>query len=156
MQLSFKTELKPNNKQVALFRQHCRVAIHAYNWANGIILEVLTLRATAQTVKLPTTMDLQKPLLPEIKNIYPWYYNCSKPSRQPGLTELRAAWKKCFNKRLIQHKINKKNELTNLFLENKLQKLNQELATMLSVSSSLKQVGLDCAKRYPLQPHTIA
>ena len=27
VQLSFKTELKPNNKQVALFRQHCRVAI---------------------------------------------------------------------------------------------------------------------------------
>ena len=30
VQLSFKTELKPNNKQVALFRQHCRVARHAY------------------------------------------------------------------------------------------------------------------------------
>ncbi|HEY9299886.1 MAG TPA: helix-turn-helix domain-containing protein [Phormidium sp.] len=74
MQLSFKTELKPNNKQVALFRQHCRVAIHAYNWANGFMLEVLALRATAQTVKLPTTIDLQKPLLPEIKSIYPWYY----------------------------------------------------------------------------------
>jgi hypothetical protein len=38
------------------------------------MLEVLALRATAQTVKLPTTIDLQKPLLPEIKSIYPWYY----------------------------------------------------------------------------------
>jgi len=75
VQLSFKTELKPNNKQVALFPQHCRVAIHAYNWANGFMLEVLALRATAQTVQLPTTNDLQKPLVAEIKSIYPWYYN---------------------------------------------------------------------------------
>jgi putative transposase len=69
VQLSFKTELKPNNKQVALFCQHCRVAIHTYNWANGFMLEVLALRATAQTVKLPTTIDLQKPLVAKIKSI---------------------------------------------------------------------------------------
>jgi len=72
VQLSFKTELKPHNKQVALFRQHCRVAIHAYNWANGLMLEVLGWRATAQTVKLSTMSDLQKPLVAEIKSIYPW------------------------------------------------------------------------------------
>lgn len=81
MQLSFKTELKPNNKQVALFRQHCRVAIPAYNWANGFILEVLALRATAQTLKLPTTIDLQKPWVPQLKSVYPWYYNSYKLSR---------------------------------------------------------------------------
>jgi putative transposase len=88
VQLSFKTELKPNNKQVALFRQHCRVAIYAYNWANGLMLEVLALRGTAQTVKLPTTIDLPKPLVAEIKNIYRWYYNSYKPSRHLGLSEL--------------------------------------------------------------------
>jgi len=38
------------------------------------MLEVLALPATAQTVKLPTTIDLQKPLVAEIKSIYPWYY----------------------------------------------------------------------------------
>ncbi|WP_235678260.1 helix-turn-helix domain-containing protein [Cylindrospermopsis curvispora] len=27
-------ELKPNNKQVTLFRQHCGVARHAYNFGN--------------------------------------------------------------------------------------------------------------------------
>jgi hypothetical protein len=102
------------------------------------MLEVLALRATAQTVKLPTTIDLQTPLVPKIKSIYLWYYNSSKPSRQPGLSELKIAGNKCFNKGLKQHKIKKKNELRNLFIENKLQKLNQELATMLSVSSSLK------------------
>jgi hypothetical protein len=66
VQLLFKTELKPNNKQVALLRQHSRVARHAYNWANGLMLEVLALGATAQTVKLPTTIDLQKLLVPEV------------------------------------------------------------------------------------------
>jgi len=91
VQLSFKTELKPHNKQVALFRQHCRVAIHAYNWANGLMLEVWALLATAQTVKLPTTIDLQKLLVAEIKIIYPWYYKSSKPSRQPGFSELKTA-----------------------------------------------------------------
>ena len=91
MQLSFKTELKPNNKQVALFRQHSRVAIYAYNWANGFMLEVLALRATAQTVKLPTTIDLQKPLVAENKSIFSWYYNSSKPSPQPGLSKLKIA-----------------------------------------------------------------
>jgi len=37
-----------------------------------------------------------------------------------------------------KHHVRASNELRNLFIENKLQKLNQELATMLSVSSSLK------------------
>lgn len=83
MQLSFKTELKPNNKQVALFRQHCRVAIYASNWANGLMLEVLALRATAQTVKLPTTIYLQKPLVAEIKSIYPCITRVHNPHGSP-------------------------------------------------------------------------
>lgn len=36
------------------------------------MLEVLALRATALTVKLPTTIDLQKPFVAEIKSISPW------------------------------------------------------------------------------------
>ncbi|WP_333416511.1 helix-turn-helix domain-containing protein [Microcoleus sp. MOSTC5] len=74
MQLSFKTELKPNNQQVALFRQHSRVARHAYNWANGIMLEVLALRATDKTVKIPKPIKLPKRFVAEIQSIYPWYY----------------------------------------------------------------------------------
>jgi putative transposase len=46
MLLSFKTELKPNNKQVTLFRQHCGVARHAFNWGNAIIRDLLKLRET--------------------------------------------------------------------------------------------------------------
>ena len=69
MQLSFKTELKANNKQVARFRQPCRVARQAYNWANGFMLEVLALPATDQTVKLPTAIELQKRFVAEIKSI---------------------------------------------------------------------------------------
>jgi hypothetical protein len=55
------------------------------------MLEVWALLATAQTVKLPTTIDLQKLFVAEIKSIYPWYYNSSKPSRQPGFSELKTA-----------------------------------------------------------------
>jgi putative transposase len=74
------------------------------------MLEVLALRATAQTVKLPITIDLQKPLVAEIKSSYPWYYNSSKPSRHPGLSKLITAWNKFFKKGLIPHKINKKGQ----------------------------------------------
>jgi putative transposase len=72
------------------------------------MLEVVALRATAQTVKLPTRIDLQKPLVAEIKSIYPWYYNSSKPSPHPALSELRTAWNKCFKKGLRQHKLKNK------------------------------------------------
>ncbi|MEG4633890.1 hypothetical protein QUB56_30700 [Microcoleus sp. AR_TQ3_B6] len=74
------------------------------------MLEVVALRAMAQTVKLPTTIDLQKPLVAEIKSIYPWYYNSYKPSRHPGLGKLSTAWSKCFKKGLRQHKINKRGQ----------------------------------------------
>ena len=79
------------------------------------MLEVLGLRATAKTVKVPTTIDLQKPLVAEIKSIYPWYYNSYKPLPHPALSELRTAWNKCFKKGLIQHKIKKKRRAKKYF-----------------------------------------
>ncbi|MEK0196466.1 helix-turn-helix domain-containing protein, partial [Microcoleus anatoxicus] len=53
MLLSFKTELKPSNKQVTLFRQHCGVARHAYNFGNAVIQEALQLRETDKAIKIP-------------------------------------------------------------------------------------------------------
>jgi putative transposase len=92
------------------------------------MLEVLALLATAQTVKLPTTSDLQKPLVAEVKSIYPWYYNSYKPSRQPGLSELRTAWNKCFNKGLRQHKINKKKRNNKYFYREQATKTQPEIS----------------------------
>jgi len=106
--LSFKTELKPNNRQVTKFRQHCGVARHAYNWGNSIILETLTARETDKTVKIPSAIDLHKRLVAEVKPLYPWYYESSKASPQQALAELRTAWDRCFKKVSKQPRFKKK------------------------------------------------
>lgn len=108
MLLSFKTELKPNNRQVTRFRQHCGVARHAYNWGNSIILETLTARETDKTVKTPSAIDLHKRLVAEVKPLYPWYYESSKASPQQALVELRTAWDRCFKKVSKQPRFKKK------------------------------------------------
>lgn len=108
MLLSFKTELKPNNKQVSRFRQHSGVARHAYNWANAIILETLKIRETDKTVKIPSAIDLHKRLVAEVKPLYPWYYESSKASPQQALAELRTAWDRCFKKVSKQPRFKKK------------------------------------------------
>jgi hypothetical protein len=79
------------------------------------MLEVLALLATAQTVKLATTIDLQKPLVAEIKRIYSWYYKSSKPSPPPALSKLIKAGNKSFNQGLLQHKLKKKGRYNKSF-----------------------------------------
>jgi len=108
MLLSFKTELKPNNKQVTRFRQHCGVARHADNWANSIILETLTIRETDKSVNIPSAIDLHKRLVAEVKPLYPWYYESDKASPQQALIELRIAWDRCFKKISKQPRFKKK------------------------------------------------
>ena len=108
MLLSFKTELKPNNQQASRFRQHCGVARHAYNWANGIVLETLAIRETDKTVKIPSAIDLHKRLVSEVKSIHPWYYESSKASPQQALAQLRTAWDRCFKKVSKQPRFKKK------------------------------------------------
>lgn len=108
MLLSFKTELKPNNKQVSLFRQHCGVARHAYNWGNAIIRDLLNLRETDKTVKIPSAIDLHKRLVTEVKTVNSWYYESSKASPQQALAELRQAWDRCFKKVSKQPRFKKK------------------------------------------------
>ena len=60
MLLSFQTALIPNNKQVSAFRKASGTARHAYNWGNAAILEVLKLRETDKSVKIPSAIDLRK------------------------------------------------------------------------------------------------
>ncbi len=115
MLLSFKTELKPNNRQVTLFRQHCGVARHAYNFGNAVIQEVLQLRETDKTVKIPSAIDLHKRLVAEIKPANPWYYQSSKASPQQALALVRTAWDRCFKKVSKQPKFKKKGKSKDSF-----------------------------------------
>ena len=115
MLLSFKTELKPNNRQVTLFRQHCGVARHAYNFGNAAILSVLQLRETDKTVKIPSAIDLHKCLVAEIKPVNSWYYQSSKASPQKALAEVRTAWDRCFKKVSKQPRFKKKGKSKDSF-----------------------------------------
>jgi putative transposase len=115
MLLSFKTELRPNNKQVTLFRQHCGVARHAYNFGNAIIQEALQLRETDKAIKIPSAIDLHKRLVAEIKPANPWYYQSSKASPQQALAEVRTAWDRCLKKISKQPRFKKKGKSKDSF-----------------------------------------
>jgi putative transposase len=115
MLLSFKTELKPNNKQVSKFRQHCGVARHAYNWGNAVIRDILKLRESDKTVKVPSAIDLHKRLVTEVKPLNSWYYESSKASPQQALADLRQAWDRCFKKVSMQPRFKKKGQSSDSF-----------------------------------------
>jgi len=108
MLISFKTALVLNNKQVTAFRRHCGVARHAYNWGNAVIREILELRETDKSIKVPSSIDLHKRLVAEVKPENPWYYQVSKASPQQALAELRTAWDRCFKKMSKQPRFKKK------------------------------------------------
>ena len=115
MLLSFKTELKPSDRQVTLFRQHCGVARHAYNFGNAVIQEALQLRETDKAIKIPSAIDLHKRLVAEIKPANPWYYQSSKASPQQALAEVRTAWDRCFKKVSKQPRFKKKGKSKDSF-----------------------------------------
>lgn len=115
MLLSFKAELKPNNRQIARFRQHCGVARHAYNFGNAIVMEALKQRDVDKTVKVPSAIDLHKRLVAEVKSVNPWYYDSSKATPQQALADLRKAWDRCFKKVSKQPRFKKKGKVRDSF-----------------------------------------
>jgi putative transposase len=115
MLLSFRTELKPTNKQVTLFRKHCGVARHAYNFGNAVIMQALELRKTDPSIKVPSSIDLHKRLVAEVKPGNPWYYEVSKASPQQALSNLRTAWDRCFKKTSKQPQFKKKGKSSDSF-----------------------------------------
>lgn len=100
MILSRKIELKPNNRQQTLFRKHIGTARHAWNWGLRICIDVLEIRKAEKlaegkaTTKFPSSIDLQKRLVAEVKSVNPWYYDSSKSSPQQALRDLESAFKK--------------------------------------------------------------
>ena len=86
--MSFKTELKLNNKQKTLLAKHAGVARHAYNWGLATCFKALE-----NNEKLPTAIDLHKKLVAEVKPIYSWYYEVSKCAPQQALRNLSTAFK---------------------------------------------------------------
>ncbi|MEO0935482.1 MAG: helix-turn-helix domain-containing protein, partial [Cyanobacteria bacterium J06641_2] len=98
MLLSIKVELIPNNKQITAFKKASGVARHAYNWANAVFKDILVQRSTDKSLKLPTSIDLHKKLVAEVKTVNPWYYQTNINVPQQALKDLRTAWDRCFKK----------------------------------------------------------
>lgn len=99
MYLSRKIELKPNQRQVVLFRQHCGVARHAWNWGLQQCLDVIERRKHQKNLghsleKFPTAIDLHKKLVAEVKPMAAWYYASSKCSPQQAIRDLIDAFKR--------------------------------------------------------------
>lgn len=83
---SFKTKLDLNNQQRTLAAKHAGVSRHAWNWGLNICLKALD-----NQEKLPTSIDLHKRLVAEVKSVHTWYYEVSKCPPQEALRNLYKA-----------------------------------------------------------------
>jgi len=111
--VSFKTELKPNNQQKTLLAKHAGVARHAYNWGLATCFQALE-----KGEKLPTSIDLHKKLVAEVKSVYSWYYEVSKCSPQQALRNLSTAFKNWWvHKHTKRPKFKKKGHHDSFYLE---------------------------------------
>ncbi len=122
MLIGFKTELKPNNKQITAFKKHCGIARHAWNHAlahTKLILDInrlaKSLGESDQKVKFPSAIDLNKWHCREIKKANPWYYECSKAAHQNAIRSLRVSWDRCFKKISGPPKFKKKGKCRDTF-----------------------------------------
>lgn len=100
MILSRKIELKPNNSQQTLLRQHCGTARHAWNWGLQCCIEANEQRKQERETggevitKFPTSIDLHKRLVAEVKPRCEWYYKSSKSAPQQALRDLEMAFRR--------------------------------------------------------------
>jgi len=85
---SKKIRLELNNKQRTMALQHAGVARHAYNWGLDVCLE-----AFKNKEKMPSSIDLHKKLVAEVKKENPWYYESSKCAPQEALRNLDMGYK---------------------------------------------------------------
>jgi putative transposase len=114
--ISFKTELKLNNKQRTLCSKHAGVARHAWNWG----LEE-TKKSLENNESLPSAITLHKKLVQEVKQNNPWYYEVSKYTPQQSLRNLETSWKRCFKKISKKPKFKKKGVSDSFYLEGNIQ-----------------------------------
>lgn len=89
---SLKVRLELNDKQKSYAMQHCGVARHAWNWALALCKEI-----EKEKGKLPSSIDLHKLLVKDVKSANAWYYDVSKCSPQESLRNVQKAYSKFFS-----------------------------------------------------------
>jgi len=83
----FITKINHNNKQRTLFEKHAGTSRHAYNWGLDLCIEKLKKKESR-----PSSIDLHKLLVKEVKPEKKWYYEVSKCSPQNALRDLDEAF----------------------------------------------------------------
>lgn len=88
---SFKTKIRPNNKQRTLFLKHAGTARHSWNWGLAVCLKALEAKQ-----KIPSAIELHRRLVAEVKSANAWYYEVSKCAPQQALRNLALAFSHWF------------------------------------------------------------
>ena len=83
----YKTEIKPNNKQATLFRQHAGVGRFAWNWA---------LARVKDRISKPNAIQLHKEWNQWKKDNAAWAYDSSKAAPQEKFRDLQKAFSNFF------------------------------------------------------------
>ncbi len=113
---SIKIRLELNNEQSTLASKHAGVARHAYNWGLSTCQE-----AYKNKEKRPSSIDLHKKLVAEVKKANKWYYDVSKCAPQEALRHLDSAYKKAFKEKKGLPVFKKKGIRDSFYLEGNIQ-----------------------------------
>ncbi len=109
---SYKIRLDFNNVEKTLAKKHAGVARHAYNRGLNVCME-----AFKNKEKHPTSIDLHKKIVAEVKKEHKWYYEVSKCSPQQAFRDLEMAYKRFFRKKSKHPRFKKKGRNDGFYLE---------------------------------------
>jgi len=119
---SLKIRLDLNNKQITLAKKHSGTARHAYNWGLATCIQEY-----AEKKKQPSSIDLHKRLVKEVKSVNAWYYEVSKCSPQEALRDLSKAFQRFFKKQSGFPKFKKKGIKDSFYLEGDIRIQNNQI-----------------------------
>lgn len=91
MHKSYKTELKPNNKQITSLSQHCDASRFVFNWGLGKRIDLYR-----SEKKSTNAQALHKELVKLKKTELSWLHKVSKCAAQNSLRDLDKAFKRFF------------------------------------------------------------
>lgn len=122
MMKSLKIRLELNDKQSTLASKHAGVARHAYNWGLSVCQTKYK-----NGEKRPSSIDLHKKLVAEVKKENDWYYEVSKCSPQEALRNLDKAYIKSFKEKKGLPVFKKKGQRDSFYLEGNIEITNNQI-----------------------------
>jgi len=96
---SYKSELKPNNKQASLFEKAFGTSRFTFNWGLNLLKQSYeNHKLDSSKPKYLSFYDLSKILNSKKKSEFPWIYKVSKCVPQEALSDLDSAFKNFFRR----------------------------------------------------------